>query len=296
MKKSIKILIAVLCIIIVGLITFIVVDKVINENDENKDERSSNTTRNIKDNDKSNETKNTIIENDNSKSEHKIEPSKIKVEYTTRTLRELKGEKGVFKTVEVIPTISGIDKNVANKIETNIKEYYKTLWQDIDSQSTDSEVYEIINYLDYEIGFKVNPVVILKNSKVITFRFDFSGSLGGVSWNTTSGITYDLSTGNVVDIEDIVTSKQQYIDTCYNYVLEQIQKDERYDDIKSQEDNNWEKVVKSSIQSIDGYFTEEGIVCTTIPRYAIASGASGEFIYEIPYELIKDYINSDYVF
>lgn len=291
MKRSVKILIAILCVIIIGLITFIVVDKVIDKSDESKSERSS-TTRNERENNKSNETK----ENDNSESEDKIDPSKVKVEYTTRTLRELKGEKGVFKTVEVIPTISGIDKNVAKKIEDNIEKYYKKLWQDIDSQSTDSEVYEIINYVDDEIGFKVNPVVILKNSKVITFRFDFSGGLGGVSWNTTSGITYDLETGNVVDIEDIVTSKQQYIDTCYDYVVEQIKKDDRYDDVKSQEYNNWEEVVKSSIQDMDGYFTEEGIVCVTIPKYAIASGASGEFIYAIPYELIKDYINNDYAF
>lgn len=291
MKKSVKILIAILCVIIIGLITFIVVDKVIDESDESKSERSS-TTRNERENNKSNETK----ENNNSESEDKIDPSKIKVEYTTRTLRELKGEKGAFKTVEVVPTISGIDKNVAKKIEDNIKEYYEELWQNIDSQSEDSEVYEMLNYIDYEIGFKINPVVILKNNKVITFRFDFSGGLGGSSWNTTSGITYDLETGNVVDVEDVVTSKQQYIYTCYDYVVEQIKKDDRYDDVKSQEDNNWEEVVKSSIQDMDGYFTEEGIVCVTIPKYAIASGASGEFIYAIPYELIKDYINSDYAF
>lgn len=302
MKKSTKILIIVLCLIIVGLITFIVVDKVINAKKESKSNNENNSividegdSSNKEYNDTTDEKANNALDEDNSSktTKDKIDSSKIKVEYETRTLRELKGEKGVFRTVEVVPTISGIDKNVASKIENNIKKYYKELWENIDSESSDDEVYEIINNTtDYEIGFKIEPRVILKNDTVITFEFVFSGGLGGVAWDTTSGTSYDLTTGNEINIDSIVTNKQQYIDICYNYVIDQIEADDRYDTLYDE----WKEIVKDNVEEVEGYFTNDGIVCTQIGRYSIGPGAAGEFTYAVPYELVKDCIDSKYCF
>ncbi|MBQ3409708.1 MAG: hypothetical protein IJH12_11000 [Clostridia bacterium] len=56
MKKSVKVLIVILCLIIVGLLTFIVVDKVINKKIENVQNNESNIVNTVNDSSNSNES------------------------------------------------------------------------------------------------------------------------------------------------------------------------------------------------------------------------------------------------
>ena len=58
---------------------------------------------------------------------------------------------------------------------------------------------------------------------------------------------------------------------------------------------DYESVINSAVEQLGGYLTEDGIVCAEVPKYSIASGASGEFKFTVPYSAIKDYINIKYL-
>ena len=74
-----------------------------------------------------------------------------------------------------------------------------------------------------------------------------------------------------------------------------MKKDSRYNEVLEMHGNEYEGIINSAIEKLDGYFTEDGIVCVEIPKYSIASGASGEFKFTVPYSLVKDYINNKYI-
>lgn len=231
----------------------------------------------------------------------------FKVTYETIGVRNITVGGASFVCNEYVPHITGISSQAANNIETYLNNWYKEVWEDIDSQTEDEYIYEMLknmnensinnpNYAIGDIGFTQSYEIIYINDKVVTFKHILQGGLGGVGWDSESGVSFNLSTGEKIDIEDIVTSKKDYIDVCKNYTMRQLKADERFEEVAEMHGNDYEIIVNEAIEKMDGYFTKDGIVCIEIPKYAIASGASGEFRYVIPYEVIRDYINSDYVF
>lgn len=283
-------LIIVLIVLIAGIITGIVL---LVGGGKKESTSSNNATSN------SSEANKTISNNTTNNVENKTE--NIEITYTTKLVREFQVDNAVYMCKEQVPEIKGLDENVAKKIADYIKKWNSDIWKDINSQNTDEYLRTILQgagetHEKYEIGFIQSYEVDYLNDKVITFKSKFDGSLGGVSWYSSSGVSFDLTTGNVIDMSNIVTSKEEYINACKKYVLEELKKDSRFEEVKSMHGNDYEEAVNTTIEKLGGYFVKEGIVCVEIPRYLIASGAAGEFRYAIPYSLVKDYIKSAYDF
>ena len=106
--------------------------------------------------------------------------------------------------------------------------------------------------------------------------------------------SFNYKIGDVIEIKNLVTSKDKYIEVCKKYVYDELKKDSRYEEVLEMHGNEYQEIINSAIESLGGYLTKDGIVCAEIPKYLIASGASGEFRFTVPYSLIKDCINTKY--
>ena len=225
----------------------------------------------------------------------------IEITYTTKIVKEIIVGNAKYICREQEPEIKGLDENVANKIEEELKKWSSNVWNDIINQNSDESIQQLLTgkdgyYESYEIGFTQSYSVQYANYKVITFIHKLDGGIGGVSWANQSGITFDLKTGDVVNIKDIVSSEKNYVDACKKYVYENLKNDSRYEEIVSLHKDDYEEILNASIEKISGYFIEDGIVCIELPKYSIVSGASGEFKYVVPYYAIKKCIKNEYDF
>ncbi len=230
----------------------------------------------------------------------------FKVRYNTRGVRNITVGGACFVCNEDVPEISGISSAAAEKMEKYLKDWYSRVWVDINAQTEDDYIKELLNnmneasqnnggYGPEDIGFHQTYEVIYLTNKLVTFEYIFEGGLGGVSWGNTSGVSFDLETGDVIEIKNLVTSKDKYIEACKKYVYDELKKDSRYNEVLEMHGSDFQKIINSAIEKLNGYLVEDGIVCVEIPKYEIASGASGEFKFIIPYNLVKDYIDNKYI-
>ena len=228
---------------------------------------------------------------------NEITDSTTKVEYQEKTVRRVSNEKGTFTCKEKVPVISGMNENAASKIQNYIKTIYKKTWEDIDSQTDDDYVKRILNMKKstegetIEIGFTITAKMVYKTNKVISFEIYFTGGLGGVSWDKTDGVSFDVSTGDVIQISSIITSTDDYIEACKRYIFPLLRSDKR----AKYFNNGYENAVNTVINRKTGYLTKNGICCVRISGDKISDVLSDEFEFTVPYENIKDYIKSEYV-
>ncbi len=265
------------------------------DSDKNKDE-DKNITGNVsgKGGDNENASTNTSLK------------ESFKVRYDTRGVRNITIGGASFVCNEDVPTISGISSAAATKMEKYLTDWYSRVWVDINSQTSDDYIKELLenmnenmnkypNYSGYDIGFHQSYKVVYLTNKLVTFKYIFEGGLGGVGWGNTSGVSFDLQTGDVIEIKNLVTSKDKYIEACKKYVYDELKKDSRYDEVLEMHGNDYQSIINSAIEKLGGYLVEDGIVCAEIPKYDIASGGSGEFKFTVPYSLVKDYIDNKYI-
>lgn len=305
MKKTNKIiLICVILVIlaIVGLLIWIFASKLnsannkINElekNIKNGVVEQNNTKENIVNNE-TNTTDNTTANNtvNNTASKNVQQNTKITLKNTEKEVKRLTvgGANYVCKVQE--PKLSGLEPSIATKIENQLTKYFDDVWKNISKDQSDDDITDILKGYDEngdkrEIGFEQSYKIEYYNDKIITFKYEFAGSLGGVSWGSSSGMSFYVSNGELVVIKDIVTDKEEYKKACSKSVYEQLKKDERFDGLVQ----NYQEIVDDTINKIDGYVLKDGIMCVEIPKYEIASGAAGEFKFVVKYDDISKYID-----
>lgn len=320
--KIIPIIIIVIMAIVIGILSWLLISEKNVSNvlddikgslnlssekkEEDKKENDKKNSDDVDNEDKEKEEKGNISgkggDNENVSSNTNLKDS-FKVKYDTRGVRNITVGGASFVCNEDVPEISGISQTAADKMEKYLNDWYSDVWKDINSQTEDDYIKELLNQMNEssseygpeDIGFHQSYKVIYVTNKLVTFQYIFEGGLGGVNWNKTSGVSFDLETGDVIEIKNIVTSKDKYIEACKKYVFDELKKDPRYNEVLEMHGNEYEGIINSEIEKLDGYLVEDGIVCVEIPKYSIASGASGEFKFTIPYSLVKDYINNKYI-
>ena len=222
--------------------------------------------------------------------------TKIKVSYSENVVRKLNVGSANFICKEYIPHITGIDDQISEKMEKHLTDIYANEWTSIQEQTKDKDILDILEVQNMnnsgDIGFTQSCELIYENSQVATFKCSFEGGLGGVSWDKTSGVSFNINTGEIINIKDIITDEDGFKEACYDYVIQELKEDNRYQYLQ----NGYQTIVKGNIGKLEGYFTKDGIVCVHIARYQMASGGAGEFVYAVPYSIVKDYINIKYAF
>lgn len=271
----------------------------------NNDSNNNNNTDNNKDNNGDGMASGKGGDDENVSTNANLKDS-FKVRYDTRGVRNITVDGASFVCNEDVPDISGISSTAKAKIEKEIADRYSKVWEDINKQTSDDYIKELLKHMNEnsqnnggyapeDIGFHQTVKVIYLTNKIVTFQTILEGGLGGVGWGSTSGVSFDLQTGDVIEVKNLVTSKDKYIETCKNYAYAELKKDSRYPEVIEMHGDEYEGIINSAIDKLGGYFIEEGIVCAEIPKYSVASGASGEFKFTVPYSAVKDYINTKYL-
>lgn len=227
----------------------------------------------------------------------------FKIRFDTRGVRNITVEGASFVCSEDDPDISGISNSAAEKIEKKIVEIYAEVWKDINSQTEDDYIKELLTQMNQnsgeygpqDIGFVQTCEVIYLTDNFVTLQTSLQGGLGGVSWGKSTATSFDLETGDVIEIKNIISDKTKYIAACKNAAYKQLKEDERYKLVLEMHGKDYQAIINSAIEKLGGYLAADGIVCAEIDRYAIADGASGEFKFTVPYSAIKDYINTKYL-
>lgn len=227
----------------------------------------------------------------------------FKIRFDTRGVRNITVEGASFVCSEDDPDISGISNSAAEKIEKKIVEIYAEVWKDINSQTEDDYIKELLTQMNQnsgeygpqDIGFVQTCEVIYLTDNFVTLQTSLQGGLGGVSWGKSTATSFDLETGDVIEIKNILSDKTKYIAACKNAAYKQLKEDERYKLVLEMHGKDYQAIINSSIEKLGGYLAADGIVCAEIDRYAIADGASGEFKFTVPYSAIKDYVNTQYL-
>lgn len=239
-----------------------------------------------------NSSEQNIYDNDLSESD-----DSLKIKYITKTLRSLENGKAEFVCTESFPNIEGIDDEVATKIENYLSKLSNDVWKDINESTPDNEINELLKYRaengnDSQIGFTLSYSVELRNKRIITFVYNLKGGLGGAAWDKGSGVSFNRETGEVINVSDVVISSEDYIKACKTYVFEKLKENESSLPLKP----GAQSIINKKLENMSGYFTSRGIMCIEIPLYEIIDGnENGEFKCEVPYDLIKNYVYSNYV-
>ena len=63
--------------------------------------------------------------------------------------------------------------------------------------------------------------------------------------------------------------------------------DKRYSNLQE----GYNDVINTYVRNMNGYIVKDGIVCAHIPKYEIASGVDGEFIFTVSYDYIQSYMD-----
>lgn len=222
-----------------------------------------------------------------------ITKDEISVKYNIQIVRKLKKGNAKYFYKNFIPEISGINKTVATSIENQIKRIYDKTYKEILSNTEDDYIMEILDenskLENYNIGFNVIAEPEYINDKIVTFEYKFRGNLEGVSWDANSGYSFNIKTGEVLKLKDIITDGTKYTKIAKNSIMNALKTDSRYATLN----NGYEEVVDSTVkfdENKEVYLREDGVVLI-IPKYAIGSGADGEFEFVITYDELKDCID-----
>lgn len=218
----------------------------------------------------------------------------ISVKYKPEVEKKLTKGKANYIYKNWIPEISGLNETVATSIENQIKKFYDETYKETSADAEDDYIMEILEgYSEAEksnnIGFDVICELEYVNDKIITFKHKFTGGLGGVGWDATSGCSFDIKTGKLITLGDVITDGAKYTQIAKNSVMNQLKADERYSTLNE----GYEKVVDSLVEfkENDGvYLREDGLVLT-LHKYAIGTGAAGEFEFVITHDELKDCID-----
>ena len=217
----------------------------------------------------------------------------ISVKYTPQIIKKL--EKGNAKYIyrNWVPEISGVSENIATAIEKNIINSYTETYNETSEDAEDDYVMEILEGASeseyYSIGFNVIAEPEYINNKIITFKYKFTGGLGGVGWDANSGFSFDIKTGKVLTMAEVITDGDKYTQIAKNSVMNQLKADERYSGLNE----GYEEVVDSLVEfkgNDSAYLREDGIVLI-IPKYDIGPGAAGEFEFVVKYDELGDAVN-----
>lgn len=171
---------------------------------------------------------------------------------------------------------NGLDDDVPDDLEW-IKEYY----EDPDH---------------YYTGFGATEIPYIKriDSHVVSLCDEFGAYLGGSHGTDGSiGRTYDVRSGEELQLEDILKDPEGFYDKAVEYILVQLEES----DIKEELFMDYEEIVRTDTfgeTPTSWYLDNKGIVID-YQRYQIALYVAGSPSVTLPYDEFAAYIKEDYL-
>ncbi|MBE5822301.1 MAG: DUF3298 domain-containing protein [Clostridiales bacterium] len=226
------------------------------------------------------------IKDTNTPDENYSYSGNVKVEYNEKT--EIIRTNLEYTTI--VPKITGLDASITTKIEKQLEEILQKYYIRYAGSGTGP--------INDDPGFNYPLYLAFTNTNIskntISFTLDVVCVFGVTSQTETLGYTFDLTTGELLDWKTLVNNKEKYIYESKKIILEQLKKDSRYEEVVDN-DLNYMDTIEYYIRQNDSWYFTEGKLCIVIPRYAIASGAAREFVFEIPLNEMNGIIKKYYI-
>lgn len=134
---------------------------------------------------------------------------------------------------------------------------------------------------------------------IISISAYLNGGAGGVGWAGIEGDTFNLNTGKKLGFSDIFkASKDQYMNYIYDFVSKKIM-DEINNDKETRNgymfDDAYSGDGYKSIRNFDlnNFYLTKNALVIFYPKYALADGAAGSQVFEIPFESISNMLALD---
>ena len=279
-KKSNGLIIGILIGVIVCLIVVIglLVSGVINfkvDNSSKTTESSESTSKDLSDDEKVSENSDFVIT------------------YKEET-EEFKNSNGnvVITNKRNLPVINSDDnKSSADKIVNYLTTLSDKDWNELKDTSSDNAK----DFPDsYNVGVEYMFSTVMNTISIVSFSYDMSGSMGGVSWLGNWGYNFDKSSGDVLKFDDVINNSNAK-DNLYDYIVKDIENNNSNDDLW--DDNvsgNWKDKIKDNMFNLGNWlFTDKGIT-VTFDKYLLGPGATGVVSVDIPYSELNKYLKDEY--
>lgn len=133
---------------------------------------------------------------------------------------------------------------------------------------------------------------------ILSFATGSGGFEGGAhGYYMDYGLNFDAKTGQVLTIADIAQDEAAFQEICVQEMLRQCE-DLRaegllFDDEMLDAVGGLQGILEGKMEGEEWYFTEEGI-CFISNIYEIAPYAAGNFLFDIPYEMIDETLKEEY--
>ena len=138
---------------------------------------------------------------------------------------------------------------------------------------------------------------------ILSVSAALDGGAGGVSWAGIEGGTFDLNTGKKLGLSDIFeVDEQSYMGFIYDFVSKKVAEEIGADMQRGYGspyffEDPYSGDGYESIRSFDpnDFYLAETALVVFYQKYALASGAAGPKVFEIPYETLSDMLKANVV-
>lgn len=169
-------------------------------------------------------------------------------------------------------------------MEAKAEDYAKESGRFLNEVSQD-EAYQYIYSLNQQVIPERADSRIL-SLELITYEYR-GGAHGG---NIYSGVTFDAKTGKELNFSDVITDQEKFKSATYDYIVNAVETYAGEDGLYPE----YKETIQSSFDNLTWTLTDYGMQIT-YPEYELAPFAAGAFTVDLPYSLIKDYMNQEYL-
>lgn len=131
------------------------------------------------------------------------------------------------------------------------------------------------------------------DNKVLSLIYNIIEDTGGVHGTSRYECgNFDAVTGELLSLETIATDYGSFTDCVIDYIANEL--GQRSEELSLFDEYEYTIITEWDEKTTSWYMSDEGLVFIYDP-YELASYAEGAIVVEVPYEVVSDYINADYI-
>lgn len=209
---------------------------------------------------------------------------------------ELKSDDGTtyYRQSLGTATVSSKDERAAERINSSLAELYVRFGADAEytrrvaEDQTDGE--------QIALSYYCAPSVTRCDTRVLSAVFDVSQDIGGIHADSTrTSRSYNADNGSLLTLADIAKNEEQLKTFIKNYVIGLAAGDDYKEGGVSILFDDFESTINDLVDAgANWYFSDGGLVFYANP-YDIAPYSRGVLLFEIPYSVLEEFIDADFM-
>ena len=209
---------------------------------------------------------------------------------------ELKSDDGTayYRQSLGMATISSKDEHAAERINSSLAELYVKFRAD--AEYTRHVAEDQTGGEPIELSYYCTPSVTRCDTRALSVVFDVSQDVGGIHADfTRTSRSYNSDDGTLLTLADIAKNEEQLKTFIKNYVIGLAAGDEYKEGGVSILFDDFESTINDLVDAgANWYFSDGGLVVYANP-YDIAPYSCGVLLFEIPYSVLAEFIDEDFM-